>query len=33
VVEELLVDMLAAGLALLFEMLVVRLVRHLIPAQ
>jgi hypothetical protein len=32
-VEELLVDMLAAGLALLFEMLVVRLVRHLIPAQ
>jgi len=32
-VEELLVDMLAAGMALLFEMLVVRLVRHLIPAQ
>jgi len=32
-VEELFVDVLAAGLALLFEVLVVRLIRQLLPAQ
>jgi len=32
-VEELFVDVLVAGLALLFEVLVVRLIRHLLPAQ
>jgi hypothetical protein len=33
VVEELLVDVLAAGLAFLFELLVVRLIRRILPAQ
>jgi hypothetical protein len=32
-VEELLVDVLAASLAYLLELLVVRLLRHLLPAQ
>jgi len=32
-VEEFLVDVLATGLALLFEALVVRLIRYLVPVQ
>jgi hypothetical protein len=32
-VEELLVDVLAASLAYLLELLVVRLLRHLLPTQ